>query len=89
MEKEKILEELELQIAECFHQANRITAWIETEMENLKIEAESTRDFHWRIASIKAIADKLVDYQARWEEQKAISDFSQHMYEKISNNKDE
>lgn len=87
--KEQILEELELQIAECFHHAQRITSWIEYEMQNLKNEAESTKDFHWRIASIKAITDKLVDYQARWEKQKELADFAQHMYDKVKGGQDE
>ena len=87
--KNHILEELELQIAECFHNAQRITSWIEYEMNNLKNEAESTRDFHWRIASIKAIADKLVDYQARWEQQRELADFAQHMHDMVKGGSNE
>ena len=85
MKKEEILEELELQIAECFHQQQRLDEKMEQEMKYIKVMMESNRSMKYKIGMIQSCVNKLSFYQAEHDKQQEVLDFTQHIHDKISN----
>lgn len=83
MEKEEILEELELQIAECFHQQQRLDEKMEQEMEYIKVMMESKRSMKYKIGMIQSCVNKLSFYQDKQDKQQEVLDFAQYMYNKM------
>lgn len=86
MEKEKFeqfIEDLELEIAEAFHEQQRISRHIFSELQNVNTTMASKVDAIKKIEWLEASIQNLVRYKNQYMQEQQWIDWNQNMYNKM------
>lgn len=86
MEKEKFeqfIEDLELEIAESFHEQQRISRHIFSELQNVNTTMASKVDAIKKIEWLEASIQNLVRYKNQYMQEQQRIDWNQNMYNKM------